>query len=80
MSAMGPPTPTKWAQLRADYPSAGRISVAMRLALDVQVCADLLAGRPVDPARLDAAELKRARERRLVRLDLREIDLLEAIA
>jgi hypothetical protein len=62
--------------LRYMYPNPARIALALRLALDLETAQDLLAGRPVDPDRLDAAALERARTRRLVRLDVAEIDLL----
>jgi hypothetical protein len=57
-----------WAELRRRYPSTARIMVAMRLAQDAATCADLLAGRPVDPDRVDRSELERAKRRSLVRL------------
>lgn len=59
------------------YPHPQRILVAMRLATDLETCRALLAGEPVDPARLDKSALARARNRKLVRLDTAEIDLLE---
>ena len=71
-----PITPAMRARLKQIYPHAERLAVAMRLAGDLGTCAQLLRGEPVDPERLDKGELRRARERRLVRLDLREIDLL----
>jgi hypothetical protein len=65
--------------LEWDYPDADRILLAMRLALDVGACEDLLAGRPVDPSRLDQAELAKAREKTLVRL-VAPIDRLGDVA
>lgn len=53
-----------------------RVLTALRLARDLDTCRALLLGEPVDPDRLDQAELRRARERELVRLDFRAIDLL----
>jgi hypothetical protein len=53
------------------------LSWAVRLALDVETCRDLLNGVPVDPARLDPKALARAKALQLVRLDFRAIDLFE---
>jgi hypothetical protein len=41
---------------------------------------DLLNGQPVPPERLDQRELARAKNRRLVRLDMTAIDQLETAA
>jgi hypothetical protein len=49
---------------------------AMQIAGDVETCAALLAGEPVDPARLRPEWLEYAAEFRLVRLDVCAIDLL----
>jgi hypothetical protein len=54
--------------LRRRWPDAVRLDVAFRLARDVDAATDLLAGRAVDPARLDPDELVQARTLRLVRL------------
>jgi hypothetical protein len=48
----------------------------MRLAKDVETCRELLEGRPVDSNRIDRAQLRWAKQRLLVRLDLHAIDLL----
>jgi hypothetical protein len=48
----------------------------MRLARDVETCAELLRGEPVDPDRLDREALRWASERLLVRLDFCALDLL----
>jgi hypothetical protein len=48
----------------------------MRLAKDVETCRELLEGRPVDPDRIDHKQLRWAKQRMLVRLDLHAIDLL----
>jgi hypothetical protein len=72
-----PITPEHWAGLRAAYPDTLRIFVAMQLARDVEACAALLSGKPVDPLRLDPRELERASARRLVRLDMTMLDLLK---
>ena len=58
------------------YPHGERLAVAIRLARDLDTCRALLRGDSVDPDRLDAAELRRARSRLLVRLDVHAIDLL----
>jgi hypothetical protein len=60
------------------YPHTERILIAMRLARDLQTCVALLNGEPVDPDRLDADEVRRAKQRELVRLDFHAIDLLDA--
>jgi hypothetical protein len=66
----------QWAELRERWPHPYRLVVAMRLAKDVETCAELLEGLPVDPDRLDPEGARWARERLLVRLDFRAIDLL----
>jgi aryl-alcohol dehydrogenase-like predicted oxidoreductase len=71
-----PLTPEMLEALRDAWPHPERIVVAMRVAGDVDTCAALLRGDPVNPDRLDQEGLRWARERRLVRLDLRAIDLL----
>ena len=40
----------------------------MRLAKDIATCEALLRGEPVDPARIDPAQLRQAKQRNLVRL------------
>lgn len=67
------------AALADAYPDAQRLLVAFRLALDVEACADLLAGRAVDPARLDQGELVTARRKRLLTLTP-AIDALPQVA
>lgn len=66
------------ARLEQAYPHPERILVAIRLAKDIDTCQALLHGEPVDPDRLDKEQLKWAKHRRLVRLDLRAIDQLTA--
>ncbi len=51
------------------------VDVALRVALDVDACRDLLLGLPVDPDRLDPDGLKWASERRWITLS-RPIDTL----
>jgi hypothetical protein len=67
-----------WAELRRRYPHPARIGVALALALDRDAAVALLRGEAVAPERLDRVQLRRACVRRLVRLDERAIDLLEA--
>jgi hypothetical protein len=76
-----PITGAMWTLLRWDYPDAylQRLDVAMRLALDVDACTDLLCGTPVDPARIDTIALVRAQEESLVQL-VAPIELLEKAA
>ncbi len=74
-----PLTPEQWDELHDRWPDGARLSAAFAIARDVAACADLLAGRPVDPARLDQDELANARERRLVQL-VAPADLLEGAA
>ena len=64
--AFEPLTPEQWARLRANYPDTLRIFVAIQLARDVDACAALLRGEPVDPSRLDRAQLEKARVKCLV--------------
>jgi hypothetical protein len=66
------------ARQQARYPHPERILVAMRLARDLRTCIALLQGEPVDPDRLDPDEVRRAKQRELVRLDFHAIDLLDA--
>ena len=70
----------EWDRLTLEqrYPHPSRILTALRLSRDVETCRELLAGQPVDPARLDQHELARAKNRKLVRLDMTALDLLEA--
>jgi hypothetical protein len=63
-----PITPAMWEALRAAWLDSARLAAAWQLAKDVEALADLLAGRAVDPSRLDPDELIRSRRRRLVRL------------
>jgi hypothetical protein len=74
---LDPYDPRRVAWRLAAWPNAQRLDVAFRLALDVEACAALLRGEPVDPSRLDQAELAKAREKTLVRL-VAPIDCLEA--
>jgi hypothetical protein len=67
-----------WRALREAYPDGKRLAVAWRLTRDVDTCAELLAGRSVDPGRLNTRELELAQEASLVRLT-RPIDLLETV-
>jgi hypothetical protein len=48
----------------------------MRIAKDAETCRELLEGQPVDPDRIDPKQLRWAKQRMLVRLDLHAIDLL----
>lgn len=66
------------ARLEQRYPHPERILIAMRLAKDLEACKTLLQGRPLDPIRIDQAELRKAEQRRLVRLDMTAIDQLTA--
>lgn len=52
-----------------------RLMWSFRLALNLETCADLIAGRPVSPGRLDQDELSRAHEPQLVQL-VAPVDLL----
>ena len=49
---------------------------AMQIARDVDACAALLVGDPVDPARLRPEWVEYASAHRLVRLDVAAVDLL----
>jgi hypothetical protein len=71
-----PITAEQWDALRERWPHADRIKVAFALASDIDTCAALLRGEPVDPDRLDPERVAWAREHRLVQLDLAAIDLL----
>lgn len=55
-------------RLRERWPNAARLQVAFKLGLDVEACTDLLAGRRVDPSRLDADGVAWARSQQLVSL------------
>lgn len=79
-SAHEPITAEQLDALRERWPTPGRLVAAFALARDVETCAELLAGVPVAPERLDQEQLELARRRRLVRLDLTAIDLLEGAA
>jgi hypothetical protein len=61
------------------WPNAARLKVAWQLALDLETCAALLRGEPVDPSRLDQTELAKAREETLVQF-VAPIDALGDIA
>ena len=63
-----PPSLGEREALERCWPNAERLAAAIAVARDVEVCAALLAGRPVDAARLDPAALERAKQARLVRL------------
>jgi len=52
------------------------MQIAIQLARDLDTCAALLLGEPVDPSRLNAAVLEWAKRHMLFRLDFRAIDLL----
>jgi hypothetical protein len=54
-----------------------RIWVAMRLALDLDTCRALLLGQPVDPSRLDPAELEFMQTMTFARMDFAAIDFFE---
>jgi len=69
----------QWKQLRASWPNAERLRTAWNLALDVDTLADLIAGVPVAPGRLDQAELAKMSEASLITLT-RPIDLLDLTA
>lgn len=62
---------------RLTWPNTERLNTALMLATDWRTCADLLAGRPVNPERLDPGALKQAHTASLVTLT-RPIDLLSA--
>lgn len=63
------PLPADWRErVTARWPDGARLTAAWALALDVDALADLLAGRAVDPSRLDPDEVIRSRRKRLVRL------------
>ncbi len=51
-----------------------RVLIAMKLARDVNTCADLLKGRVVDASRLNPDELASAKRMAFVRLDFDVID------
>lgn len=72
--------PADWReQLEEKWPDGARLTWAWRLARDLDACADLIAGRAVDPSRLDPSQLRLANEARLVVL-VRPVDLLEVAA
>jgi hypothetical protein len=64
--------------LEQRYPHPERILIAIRLARDVETCERLLQGEPVDTDRIDPQQLRWAKQRFLVRLDMHAIDLLTA--
>lgn len=74
-----PITADQWAALRTRWLNYEQLAAAWRLACDVGTLDDLLAGRPVDPSRLDQDELAKAQRATLVRL-VAPVDLLEGIA
>jgi hypothetical protein len=61
-----PVTGEMWDALRNAWPNGARLTVAFRLARDVDTCARLLAGEPVERGSLDPDGLAWARERRFV--------------
>lgn len=61
-------TPTMRAELEQRWPNGERLVWAWRLARDVETCADLIAGHPVEESRLEPDALFEARRRRLVQL------------
>lgn len=72
-----PYTPAHAAALEQKYPHAytQRIQYALEVSLDLETCAALLRGEPVDPSRLDRQALERLKQRRLVQL-VAPVDLL----
>jgi hypothetical protein len=72
-----PLTDEIWEALHEAYSdeNIAMVGVAMRLALDLETCRALLEGRPVDPVRIDQAELAKAKRRTLVQL-VAPLDLL----
>jgi len=74
-----PITGAHWLLLQWDFWNTARLATVFRLALDPDAAAELLEGRPVDPSRLDPAEVARAQEQSLVQL-VAPIDLLERAA
>jgi hypothetical protein len=70
-----PITAGMWAELERRWPNGERLLWAFRLAHDVETCADLITGRPVDEARLDPETMFAARRQSLVQLSA-PIDLL----
>jgi hypothetical protein len=63
--------------LKHDYPSIERLRTVFALCGDYATARALWCGEPVDESRLDAVELVKARQRRLVVLKA-PIELLEA--
>lgn len=61
-------TPAMQGRLLERWPGVQRLRVAWRIAGDVEALADLLAGCPVDPSRLDPQGLLWARTHELVAL------------
>ena len=72
-------TPDWLTVLQVARPCTQHTSVAIRLAKDVEACAALLRGEPVDPARIDPGELFTARRKRLVQL-VAPVDLIENVS
>jgi len=70
-----PITPELWVELRERYPHANRLAVAFRLARDVETCASLLRGEPVDPTLIDSDSLAWAQRQSFVQL-VRPIETL----
>lgn len=54
--------------LKKKWPDGDRLKVAMNLSPTPEVCADLLSGRYVDPARLDPEWLRWAKREQFVAL------------
>jgi hypothetical protein len=65
---LDPYDPRRAAWRKAAWPDAERLGAAFRLALDVEACADLLAGRAVSPAQIDQKALAQAQQTTHVRL------------
>lgn len=66
-------------RLRERWPNGERLTIAWRLAKDLETLEALLLGQPVDPSRVNQDELQRALEPRLVQL-VRPIDVLHGRA
>jgi hypothetical protein len=72
-----PPLLGEWEELERHYPEPQRLLAAITAARDLDACIDLLAGRPVNPARLDPSELAKLKRASLVRL-VPPFEMLEA--
>jgi hypothetical protein len=80
VSALEDGTVEQRERLRAAYPNAERIYTALMLARDVDTFHALYAGNCVNPELLDREQLARMRARKLVRLDVSAIDLMNVAA